>query len=74
VREQITAATTRSLRSTVNEVCWVQPEGIDHALRHRCVLISARMARRGEGDHLIVERKASLVGGSQGRHCGEGLH
>ena len=45
VREQIAAAATRVLRSTVNEVRWVQPESIDHPLCDRCVLISARMAR-----------------------------
>jgi hypothetical protein len=74
VREQLTAATARTLRSTVNEVCRVQPEGIDHALRYRHVLVSARMTRRSEGDHLIVEREAGRVRGSQGCDCGEGFH
>ena len=74
VREQITTATARALRSTVNQVCWVQPEGIDHALGYRHVLVSARMTRRSEGDHLIVERKTRLVCCSQYCDCGEGFH
>jgi hypothetical protein len=74
MREQITTATARTLRSAVNQVCWVQPEGIDHALRYRHVLVSTRMARRSEGDHLVVERETGRVGGSQHRNCGEGFH
>ena len=74
MREQITTATARTLRSTVNEVCRVQPEGIDHALRYRHVLVSAGMARRSEGDHLIVEREAGLTCRGENRHCGKGFH
>jgi hypothetical protein len=58
----------------MDEVCWVQPKCIDHALRHRNVLISARMARRGEGDHLIVEGESGLVCRGEDGHCGEGLY
>ena len=74
MREQITTATARTLRSAVNEVCRVQPEGIDHALRYRHVLVSTRMARRSEGDHLIVEREAGLTCRGENRHCGKGFH
>ena len=74
VREQLTAATARALRPAVNEVCRVQPEGIDHALRYRHVLVSSRMARRSEGDHLVVERETGRVRGSQHCDCGKRFH
>ena len=72
--KQVAAPATCALRSTVYEVCWVQTEGLDHALRHRRVLVRSRMARRGECDHLVVERETGLVCCGEHRHCGEGLH
>jgi hypothetical protein len=74
VRKQFAASATSALRSAVHKVCWVQPEGVNHPLRHRDVLVGARVARRSEGDHLVVKREARLVCCSQHRHCGEGLH
>ena len=38
------------------------------------MFVGTCMTRRGEGDHLVVEREARFVSRSQDCHCREGLH
>jgi len=64
VRKQLAAPTTCALRSTVDEVLRIEPEGFNHPLRYRDVLIRTGMARRRQRDHLVIKRETSLVCGS----------
>ena len=74
MRKQLAAPTTCALRSTVDQMLWIEPEGFDHPLRYRGVLISAGMARRSERNHLVIKREAGLICRSQHSHCGKRLH